>query len=227
MKKFAVFVAMTFLFSSCLISLHPLYTEDTIVYESKLAGEWQEQDTDDVGTWLFRPKLASIEMTVTKDDGPPVTVRDDSDQKGHYELAHFSKEGNFSYDAVLLQLGSTYFLDVLPEAPIDDLNRFKKKEKIPGLSLTEEDENYPILANYVATHNFYKVEFKNDKKILIYPFDAERLEQMVDQRKIRIKHENANGSFVITASTEDLQKFIIKYAEDENTFEDPVELALK
>lgn len=228
MKKIAVLIAMTFIFSSCLISLHPLYTADTIVYDSLLKGEWVDnEDNDSPDVWIFRPKQASINMTVTKDDGSTVTLRDDEGIDGHYELAHFSEEGQYAYDAVLLKLGKTYFLDVFPDAPIDDLETFKQKEKTPGLSFSEEDENFPILANYVATHNFYKVEFVNDKKILIYPFDGERLEDLVAQRKIRIKHESVNDNFVITASTEELQKFIIKYAEDKKTFEDPLELVLE
>ncbi|HKK74219.1 MAG TPA: hypothetical protein VJ953_04025 [Saprospiraceae bacterium] len=222
MKKLAVFIAMTCLFSSCLISLHPLYTEETIVYEPLLAGEWLEvTDPSTTSTWIFRPKKSSIGVQTSENDR----------MAGHYELAHFSGSSNYIYNAVLLKLGGTYFLDVFPESSIQGLeNYLEKSPESAGLDFlksNDEQENYPELANYVPSHNFYKVEFCEDQQVCIYPFNGDRLQELVEQRKIRIKHEQVHDNFIITASTQDLQRFIAKYAEDMANFEEPLIMNLQ
>ena len=231
MKRLIVFVVLACCLSSCLISLHPLYTKETIVYDPLLEGQWVENlepgSETEPNCWIFRPKEMSIKMSVGDGNGAMQTVRNQDGYEGHYNLAHINSDGNYAYDAVLLKLGNYYYLDVLPEAPIDDPKKFMDAE-FPGINnLKKNRESYPSLANYIATHSFYRVDFENDKKILLYPFDPDRLEKLVKERKIRIKHENVDGNFVITASTEDLQKFILKYATDPDNFEEPTTLELE
>lgn len=227
MKKLAVFIAMTCLFSSCLISLHPLYTEETIVYEPLLAGEWLEAtDTSATSTWIFRPKKSSIGIQISENDRTAVNLKSDTGMEGHYELAHFSGSSNYIYDAVLLKLGEKYFLDVFPESSIQGLeNYLEKSPESAGLGFLkskDEQDNYPELANYVPSHNFYKVEFCENQEVCIYPFNGDRMQELVERRKIRIKHEQVHDNFIITASTQDLQRFIAKYAEDMANFEEPL-----
>lgn len=132
----------------------------------------------------------------------------DEDERftGKYELLHTTDGYTYAYEAVLLKLGGNYYLDVLLDGPVG-------KEK--------EDET-PMLALYVPSHNFYKIEFKQADQINIFPFDGDRLDKLVSQRKIRIKHEVVDNTMVITASTEDLQKFLRKYAQDEEAFDEPL-----
>lgn len=233
MKKIVILTAISLVFSSCLISLHPLYTEDTIVCEPLLAGEWLETtDTSSTSTWIFRPKKSNISIRVSENDRSTVTLKSDTGMEGHYELAHFTDgSSNYVYDAVLLQLGNTYFLDVFPETSIEDIDSYRERDPSSAglgfLKSKDEQDNYPQLANYVPSHNFYKVEFCTDQEVCIYPFNGDRLQELVEQRKIRIKHEQVHDNFIITASTKDLQQFIAKYAEDMTNFEEPLIMNLQ
>jgi hypothetical protein len=65
----------------------------------------------------------------------------------------------------------------------------------------------------------------NSDSILIYWFSEEWLTELFEMNRIRIKHESIEVSsdysrHVLTASTEELQKFIRKYANDPRTSED-------
>jgi hypothetical protein len=233
MSKIAILAAISFLFSSCLISLHPLYTEDTIVHEPLLAGEWLEAtDTSATSTWIFRPKKSNISIRVSENDRTTVTLKSDTGMEGHYELAHFTDDSsNYLYDAVLLQLGDTYFLDVFPESSIKGIDQYREQDPLKAgfgfFDLKDEQDNYPQLANYVPSHNFFKVEFCNDQEVCIYPFNGDHLQELVEQRKVRIKHEQVHDNFIITAPTRDLQQFIAKYAEDMANFEEPLTMKLQ
>ena len=189
MKRLIVFSLLAFMMSSCRISLHPLYDANTIIKEEKLNGKWIDNDGKSPSEWLFEAKK-----------------NEDEAFTGLYKLLHTCEGYTYEYEAALLKLGGTTYLDILIDGPVGK----------------DQEDEVPILAYYVPSHNFYKVEFKQDNKLNIFPFDGDRLDKLVRQRKIRIKHENVDGQMVVTASTEDLQKFILKYAQDEDAFDDPL-----
>jgi len=190
MKKFLLLLMLPFFLSSCIISLHPLFTSEAIIDDGRLTGIWIEQGENQESQSSFDFKIG--------------------ENTGHYELLHTDNGSTYTYDAVLLKLGEKYYLDVI-------LNG----ELCPTSNQSKADEQYPVLAELIASHNFYKLEFVEDQ-FLLYPFDGDRLEKMVKNRMIRIKHENVDGQLIITASTEELQKFFIKYADDEKAFEEPL-----
>ncbi len=213
MRKLLLILLLIGSLSSCLISLHPLYSEDTIVMEPKLAGHWESEEEEEqsllstsVQSLDFRMKK-DIEDVTFKKNGEGVVVDAEIQQEptGHYELVHRASEDEiYQYDAVLLKLGKYHYLNVYPDKPL------------------EKPEEEPSLALKIPTNNFYKLVFNGENGFSLFPFDGNRMENLIKERKIRIQHEQVNDNFIITASTDDLQKFILKYAEDEKNFDDPI-----
>jgi hypothetical protein len=68
-----------------------------------------------------------------------------------------------------------------------------------------------------------KLDLEQDA-IVLTEFDNERLIDLFASNRIRLAHEmiNEDEYVVITASTDNLQKFVARYANDEDAFEDPV-----
>jgi hypothetical protein len=64
------------------------------------------------------------------------------------------------------------------------------------------------------------LEVKDDT-LVIRRFDPEWLTELFKENRIRIAHEIVEDQVVLTAPTEDLQSFVVKYAEDPNAFVDP------
>jgi hypothetical protein len=92
--KKLLFYLLAGLLGGCIpvMSLHPLYTEEDVVFEEKLVGIWVD---DANGTWEFR--------------------RPDKSEKA-YELVLSSPEGNRgSFVANLVKLENSLFLDVYPK----------------------------------------------------------------------------------------------------------------
>ncbi len=180
---------LTLLMSSCIISLHPLYDTKTMVKEIKINGRWLDQNGESPSEWVFKAKH-----------------KNDGSFTGKYQLDHTTEGYTYEYEAVLLKLGQTYYLDILVDGPVE----------------VESGNDGPILASFIPSHNFYKIEFGPANQMKIYPFDGDRLDKLVRQRKIRIKHEMVDGTMVVTANTEDLQKFLVKYAQDKEAFDEPL-----
>ena len=52
-------------------------------------------------------------------------------------------------------------------------------------------------------------------------FDLDKLKDLFDSNRIRLRHEKVNGAIMITAQPEEIQKFLISYSKDETVFEKP------
>lgn len=129
------------------------------------------------------------------------------DGKGEYtlEISEIGKSGSMDVRAV--KLGGEYYLDFLvSEAATEDIPDF-------------------VLWHLVPMHSFAKVRVIDNRLELMY-INAKWAQENLEKHRIRIEHEtrknnNETEFILLTASTEDLQKFAAKYADFDDAFEDP------
>lgn len=120
-----------------------------------------------------------------------------------YSLTIEESEESVGYKVFLAKLGDYYFFDFY--ADYEEYSKFE-------------------IAPLIRTHTFGKVELEQGK-LKIYLFDGDWLKKLFEQKKIRIKHEIlGDGNILLTAPPVDLQKFVIKYGDEEEAFIDPLEL---
>jgi hypothetical protein len=114
-------------------------------------------------------------------------------------MTQVSADGDSAYFyASLGQLDSYYFLDL-------SLRELKTKNTWEGLHL-------------VPVHTFSKITFDGDE-LNIAMYNESWLKKRIKQRQIRIKYEEKpDGGILLTAPTEELQKFVVKYAEEYKAF---------
>ena len=72
---------------------------------------------------------------------------------------------------------------------------------------------------WFPVHTFMKLELDNDQ-LTITQFDLEKMNKLFDSNLIRMKHENIDGTVLITAKPEEIQKFLKKYSRDESVFDE-------
>jgi hypothetical protein len=62
-----------------------------------------------------------------------------------------------------------------------------------------------------------------DENIVMYWFNSEFLTNLIDSNKIKISHKMLENSVLLTANTEELQKFVKKYGNNPRAYldEDP------
>jgi len=115
----------------------------------------------------------------------------------------FQEVDTVSYEAGFLEVGNHFFADLYPYYHDEG-----------------SDESEYLFRNFIPTHSILKI-VKEGNELQLYLFNFDRLQELFEQNRIRIKHQMFDDYIVITASTEELQKFIEKYADDPKAFEDP------
>ena len=116
--------------------------------------------------------------------------------------------GDASLLVHVVRLKGHYFLDFYLDDYFDELN--------------------PTLFDFhlMPVHTFAKLEINGDGMTISW-FNPEWLEKKLEKGKIRIRHEDNGEHILLTAKTKELQKFVIKYANQKEAFEDGLVSTLK
>jgi hypothetical protein len=158
----------------CVPSLHPLYTEQDLVYDERLLGEWAEEG-EAGDRWLFEP---------LDEHGYRVTFSEDG------------REGRFNVR--LLELSGHRYLDF---EPTDD-----------GFENLALGGFYRM--HWVPAHTFVRVELV-DRMLRMSLMNADWLSKHLEREPDSLAHRRRDSDeLVLTASTEQLQRFVKKHAEE-------------
>jgi hypothetical protein len=180
------------------MSLHPLFTEEKLVFENKLLGKWMDDPNSPKSTWEFK----RIEDSKQKDGelNPP------KKPEKAYKLILLNNEDNTkgSFYAHLVKLENRLFLDVYPS-------------RIP---CAEPDPNEDWLLNtffLIPGHSFVIID-SIEPQLKMRWTNQEELKKLLKEEPGAVKHELVEDGIILTASTEQLQQFVLKYADDERVF---------
>lgn len=110
------------------------------------------------------------------------------------------KKGEFK--ARLLKIEGKTFLDLAPVKPTIPQNDFYK-------------------ANFLATHTFVQItQFAPNPQIAY--LEPDWLKAFLDKNPAAIRHEKISGEILLTASTKDLQKFLLAHLDTPGAFSKPI-----
>jgi len=209
MKKIFVYTAISglLLMSSCLVSsLHPFFKPKDKIYEPAMVGAWIDSDSC----------IWTIEADITKeliwgekktDSNTQVTYTESSIGKdimdSTYNIVYYEDEhAKAELIGTLFQLNGVSYVDFVP-----DPDAKHSSSEVTGW-------------HHIPVHTLARVKISEDS-ILLYWFGDEWLNELFEQNRIRIKHETVESldydRHVLTASTDELQKFIKKYANNPKT----------
>jgi len=187
-KVIIIILAMAAM-SSCLVSsLHPFFKQKDKYFDTTMVGYWIDEDSC---IWTIIPNLKTKEFM-----GPE---RHDST----YTITYYEEDDNYSIlTGTLFQLNNVRYVDFTPD-PNEE-------------HCTSDMSSF----HHVPVHTLARVQYCKDS-ILLFWYGEEWLNELFEQNRIRIKHEKLNFTayerHVLTADTDELQKFIIKYANDPKT----------
>ncbi|MFH0755899.1 MAG: hypothetical protein V2B15_01255 [Bacteroidota bacterium] len=201
MKRSQVWImvlAMAFMTSCLVSSLHPFFKKEDKFFDTTMVGYWMDGDSC---IWTIFPNMVS--------EGFMKPSRPDSS----YQIIYYEDESKYSIlSGTLFQINGVNYVDFTP-APKED-------------HCTSDMTSF----HHVPVHTLARVQYSKDS-ILIYWYGDNWLNDLFEQNRIRIKHETVNaGDYdrqLLTADTEELQKFIRKYANDPKTAEDIEEIFAK
>ncbi len=211
-KKLLFYLLAAFL-GGCVpvMSLHPLYTEKDVVFEKNLLGVWvDQQDSQTQKETLDSPDPNSPKNTWE--------FQHPDEKKKEYKLIFADEEGKKgSFATHLVKLGSRLFLDVYPaNFPGGDIEDPNKKDWLPYNAFF-----------FVPAHTFIKID-SIGPELKMRLTDDEEMETLLKEDPNAVKFETLeDDKIVLTASTKELQAFVLKYADDERLFSKETVLSRK
>lgn len=207
--KHILLLLVLIILSSCYLkSLHPFYTKDSIYFDKLFVGNWEDDDQRIWNVYSFKEKYLEIGRIA------PITIKDldkeELEQYNEIKNTYYveTMDGNKikeSFLVVLFKIENELFLDFsIWSSGIDEFE---------GLSA----------ANIIGTHTLVKFDILNNNEINLTWLPEGVLRDLIVENRIKINYEiignfiggsnvhfNDKG-YLLTASAEDLQKFLKKY----------------
>jgi hypothetical protein len=197
--KKILFYLLSSLLGGCIpiMSLNPLYTPENIVFDEKLLGTWVDDPNKPETTWEFQR----------------LTTEDANDKA--YQLLFTNIEGKKGlFVAHLLKLDNKLFIDAYPsEVPWEP----KDPNKVELLFNT---------FFLIPTHTFLKIE-SIEPQLKIRLTIENKMQELLKENPSVIQHTTIEERTVLTATTKELQAFVLKYADDDRVFTDETKLVRK
>lgn len=200
--KHVIILMGLFLLHSCIVkSINPFYTEDKIITDKRLEGEWQSKKA----SWKivpFKDKLAEEGNNTTG-----IFNIDSSEQLRRYEntyVVRYKKEikdnnmgdilGSFGWFLVTaFKVEDDVFLDFIPME-------------------YNVDENSLVFQHIFNTHTVCKVDFEEDTLQFKW-LTEDVVGELIENHKLKIKYEitGYDDDLVLTAKSKELYRFLEKF----------------
>lgn len=199
--------------TSCLNSLQPLVSHDRVITDNRVAGNWLKEGTDlkiDLmpDSYFFQ-QLQKETNPQGKKDSVPLKGKEKEDSIFYSQTYVISfREDSIDYYmiAALIKIGKNLYFDLYPT----DM----------GDTTEERGRRYSDNLDYLPTFTIAKLEIAGKDKLLVTFIDGEFVKNQIKGGKMRIKHEKDDlfDTFLVTASSAELQQFLGKYGDDERLF---------
>jgi hypothetical protein len=228
MKKFLLLLAGLLLLTGCVPvdSLNPLYTDKDLAFDESLLGSWVGPDKGEEG---------GLEILAREQDGKKSYLLVMTDK--NKDLKIFKKT---VYQARLVELNKHLFLDVVQESfePQSAPYFLQVKSGKDGMTIEPAllrlgegaylefssgapDSGGKIAAHLRRAHWVLKV-VRKEKALQLDWIDDEVFRKAVQAGTVKLPSvllgEGKNKDVVITASTQELQKFVAEHADDKAFF---------
>ena len=215
MKKAAFILSSgtALLFSSCVTTLQPLVTHTTAISDERLVGIWDNDGQDYTVQKVFKSDLyqknkKDLEKSRENNNGQlsDKEKRDSILFSKSYIIKYIKDGVKYELFGSLVKLNGQLFINFAPA----DMNRVDSQDVETELNLADRISSYTIA----------RVQFSSSTKIQLDFIDGGFLYDQVKAGRMKIKHESDDlyDTFLITASTTELQQFVSKYGNDNRFF---------
>jgi hypothetical protein len=205
-------IASMLLLASCVVkSLNPFHTRDTIYFDKNFIGEWEDSKK---GNWKVI-KFENVFLSDTKKDWEPKFVNGYLENEIEISKKNLSKEEKELYTSYK---DSYYILREYKNSKVAFIAtpfKINNQSFLDFIPVDTQDNIDNLLESHsIYTHSLVKYDLRKNGEIEIRWLDEDKIENLFEQKKIKIKHEiigMLNDKYLLTASSEELQKFVKKY----------------
>lgn len=223
MKKLFIVLISLVVMQSCVTSLQPLATYNTAIVDDRLAGTWNADGQDYEVQKFFDSDLFKYikkEMDKGKDSIDKVFKGNVGKTSSNKEMEDFAPILYFKSYVI------TYTKDKIDYQMFGSMvklnGQFFINFSAAGINTDKNNEHaFEITStDRLATHTIARVQFTNSNTLKLDFIDGGFLYDQVKAGRMKIKNERDDlyDTFLITASTDELQQFIQKYGNDDRFF---------
>ena len=214
-KLFIVLIISLVVTQSCVTSLQPLATYKTAIIDDRLAGTWNFDGQDyEVQKFFDSDLFKYIKKEMDKNKGNTDKVLSNEEMEAFAPTLYFkSYIIKYTKDKIeylmfgsMVKLNGQFFLNFGPVG----MNSIENPGKALETPATDR----------LSTHTIARVQFTNANTIKLDFIDGGFLYEQVKAGRMKLKNERDDlyDTFLITASTDELQQFIQKYGNDDRFF---------
>jgi len=215
MKKiiFIISIAILVTTSSCVTTIQPLVTYNTAIADNRLEGGWEKDGQEYIVQKVFnsdfyKKNQKDLEKSRKENNGQ-LSEKDKRDSALYSKsyMIRYSKDGiQYLLFGSMIKLNGRLFMNFTPAdmTEIDTTN-------------TETEIN---LSNRLNSYTIARVQFTNSNIMKLDFIDGGYLSDQIKAGHMKIKNETDQlyDTFLITASTTELQQFLEKYGNDSRFF---------
>lgn len=215
MKKTFLVLTVLLLFaaSSCVTTLQPLVTYKTVVTDNRLEGKWQQDEQEYVVQKVFNSDLYKKykdDYEKSRKENGTLTekeIRDSVLYSKSYIIKYINDGIEYEIFGSMINLNGRLFINFTP-ADMNSVSKDNTEQKIVNMS------------NNLYGHTIARVKFSNSNNIQLDFIDGGFLYEQIEAGRMKIKNETDKmyDTFLITASTTELQQFLEKYGGDDRFF---------
>lgn len=188
-----LFFISALLYSACLIkSYNPFYLPENVIMDARINGSWLDQDSL---LWTFEEKQPENSLFNTGPNHP------------FYKLTYRENDiKNSLFVVVLFELNGKKYLDFLPD-----------------METITDHELFSM--HLLPVHTLAQVNFGKNGEVEIKWFNEDWLNELIKAGKTQIDHhrimygDDEGGTIVLSASTAQLQQFILEFGDDPDAFD--------
>ncbi len=199
--------------TSCVTSLQPLVTYKTAIADNRIEGTWQQDGQEYMiqkvfNSDFYKKNKKDLEKSRKENNGQ-LSEKDKKDSVlfSRSYVIKYSKEGiQYLLLGSMINLNGRLFMNF---TPVD-------------LAITDSTIKEPEtdLSNQLITYTIARLQFTNTNLINLDFIDGGYLYNQIKAGRMKIKNETDEhyDTFLITASTIELQQFLEKYGNDSRFF---------
>jgi hypothetical protein len=200
--------------TSCLTTMQPLVTQDKAVIDNRVCGNWSSED----GELRITPYLQSEtrksmgDQTIFSNNKVlPDNIQDVKERKRAehtFELS-FTRNGVKHYMLMqMMKINGDLYANLVPLFA----GEIGKDGKDGGMNIGDNE--------YMPGYTIAKIDVQDNGRLSVRFADGNfiRTQLVAGNMKLNYEHDPLFGSFVVTASSADLQQFVAKYGNDERLF---------
>ena len=211
------FILITIMLSACTTSLHPLASYNTAVTDSRLAGSWRSDGHDYTVQKFFGSDLhRKIEKSTFSLF--PFKLKEKQDSilcSKSYSIKYTNENIEYYLFGTMVKLNGQYFITFTGV----DIKTIDSISQNVSDSISQNFEE-PNLNDFIMTHTIARIKFIDPNTINLNFIDGGFIYDQIKTGRMKLKHESDDlyDTFLITASTNELQQFIQKYGNDDRFF---------